>query len=171
MDIRFAAWSSILSGAAGHTYGGGHVWWAHVPESPAGVGTWPLESGFDRTTYEYEGAVSMGILSYFFKEIKWWNLEPHPEFILEYPQPYCLASPGEEYVIYLRYGGSPVINFGPDANGKKFTYYWFNPATGEKSDLQVIEGKENIRFICPEMYPGVTDLRDFVLYIKSDTLL
>ena len=33
-DIRFAAWSAILSGAAGHTYGGGHVWLASVPESP-----------------------------------------------------------------------------------------------------------------------------------------
>ena len=30
MDIRFAAWSAILSGAAGHTYGGGHVWLASV---------------------------------------------------------------------------------------------------------------------------------------------
>jgi Protein of unknown function (DUF4038) len=38
MDIRFAAWSAILSGAAGHTYGGGHVWLASVPESPAGGG-------------------------------------------------------------------------------------------------------------------------------------
>jgi hypothetical protein len=25
-DIRFAAWSAILSGAAGHIYGGVHVW-------------------------------------------------------------------------------------------------------------------------------------------------
>ena len=81
MDIRFAAWSSILSGAAGHTYGGGHVWWAHVPESPASVGNWPLEVEFDRTTYDYEGAVSMGILSNFFKDIEWWNMEPHPELI------------------------------------------------------------------------------------------
>jgi hypothetical protein len=35
-DVRFAAWSAILSGAAGHTYGGGHVWLAHVPEAPSG---------------------------------------------------------------------------------------------------------------------------------------
>jgi len=167
MDIRFAAWSSILSGAAGHTYGGGHVWWAHVPESPAGVGSWPLEVGFDRTTYDYEGAVSMGILAKFFKGIQWWNMEPHPELILEYPQPFCLARPGEEYVIYLRYGGSPVINLGANATDKQYEYYWFNPATAEKQDTQPITGKELMRLTCPEMYPGVTDLRDWVLYIKS----
>jgi hypothetical protein len=167
MDIRFAAWSSILSGAAGHTYGGGHVWWAHVPESPASVGSWPLEVEFDRTTYDYEGAVSMGILSNFFKEIGWWNMAPHPELILEYPQPFCLAKPGEEYLIYLRYGGSPVINLGAAAEETDFSFFWFNPATGKKNEAQVIKGKEFIRLSCPEMYPGVTELRDWVLYIKN----
>ena len=31
-DVRFGAWSAVLSGAAGHTYGGGGVWIADVPE-------------------------------------------------------------------------------------------------------------------------------------------
>jgi hypothetical protein len=167
MDIRFAAWSSILSGAAGHTYGGGHVWWADVPESPSNVGSWPMEVGFERTTYDYEGAVSMGILAKFFKSIQWWNMEPHPELIMEYPQPFCLARPGEEYLIYLRYGGSPVINLGATASEKEYEYYWFNPGSGEKKETQVITGKELIRLTCPEMYPGVKDLRDWVLYIRS----
>jgi hypothetical protein len=167
MDIRFAAWSSILSGAAGHTYGGGHVWWADVPESPENVGGWPLEAGFERTTYDYDGAVSMGIIAQFFKGIDWWNMEPHPELILEYPQPFCLARPGEEYLVYLRYGGSPVINLGATAGGKNYEYYWFNPGTGEKKETEVAAGKELIRLNCPEMYPGVTELRDWVLYIKS----
>jgi hypothetical protein len=167
MDIRFAAWSSILSGAAGHTYGGGHVWWADVPESPSNVGSWPMEAGFERTTYDYEGAVSMGILAKFFMGIQWWNMEPHPELILEYPQPFCLARPGEEYLVYLRYGGSPVINLGATASEKEYEYYWFNPGSGEKKDTEVVRGKDLIRLTCPEMYPGVTDLRDWVLYIKS----
>jgi hypothetical protein len=28
-DIRFGAWTAFLSGAAGHTYGGGHLGWPH----------------------------------------------------------------------------------------------------------------------------------------------
>ncbi|HEY9487236.1 MAG TPA: DUF5060 domain-containing protein, partial [Chryseosolibacter sp.] len=101
-DIRFGAWSAILSGAAGHTYGGGHVWLAHVPESPGGGGPWPLEKGFERNTLNYPGAVSMGHLSAFFKKVKWWEMAPHPELVQEYPDPYCLAQPGHEYVVYLR---------------------------------------------------------------------
>src|ERR1039458_3770450 len=34
MDVRFAAWSAMLSGAAGHTYGGGHQWRSEERRSP-----------------------------------------------------------------------------------------------------------------------------------------
>ena len=47
----------------------------------------------------------MKYLAAFFKNVKWWNMAPHPELVKEYPQPFCLANPGEEYVLYLRYGG------------------------------------------------------------------
>ncbi len=115
MDIRFGAWSAILSGAAGHSYGGGHVWLASVPESPAGEGDWPIEKGFENTTYDYEGAQWMKHVAEFFKNIKWWNMKPHPELVLEYPQPFCLAKPGEEYVIYLRYAGVAKIKMDASA--------------------------------------------------------
>ena len=32
-------------------------------------------------------------------------MAPHAELVMEYPQPFCLANTGEEYIIYLRYGG------------------------------------------------------------------
>ena len=61
----------------------------------------PLEKEFERNTLDYEGAVSMEHLATFFKDVEWWNMSPHPELILDYPQPFCLANPGVEYVIYL----------------------------------------------------------------------
>ena len=64
-DVRFAAWSAVLSGAAGHTYGGGHVWRARRPEAPTRQGTWPLQEGFDSDTLDYPGAVSIGFLGGF----------------------------------------------------------------------------------------------------------
>ena len=46
-------------GAAGHSYGGGHVWWAHRPESPADQGSWPLEKSFETNTLdEFYGEIS-----------------------------------------------------------------------------------------------------------------
>ncbi|MCK5101585.1 MAG: DUF4038 domain-containing protein [Cyclobacteriaceae bacterium] len=167
MDVRLAAWGSILSGAAGHTYGGGHVWLAHVPESHAGSGPWPLEKEFDRTTYDYEGAVSMAHLVELFKEMKWWNMEPHPELVLDYPQPFCLANPGEEYVLYLRYGGFIKLRMDEKAVGNSYSFFWYNPATGHRYDTKYIKGERILNFRCPESYPGVKNYRDWVLYIKK----
>jgi hypothetical protein len=64
--------------------------------------TWPYEKGFEKTTYDYPGAQSMKYLADFFRNIQWWSMTPHPELIKEYPQPFCLAHPGKEYVVYLR---------------------------------------------------------------------
>lgn len=167
MDIRFAAWSAILSGAAGHTYGGGHVWLASVPEAPGGGGTWPYEKGFERTTYDYEGAVSMKHLSAFFRNIEWWKMSPHPELVREYPQPFCLADPGREYVLYLRYGGVVKLMLDKNAASDTYIYKWYNPGTGKYYDERKISGKEIMTFTCPESYPGTTELRDFVLHIRK----
>ncbi len=167
LDIRFAAWSAILSGAAGHTYGGGHVWLADVPESPGGGGSWPLEKGFERTTYDYEGAMSMKYLATFFSDIEWWNMSPHSELVSEYPQPFCLAKPGYEYILYLRYGGTVKLKLGDTSGSSSYTYYWFNPGNGRKYDAQTIKGAEVLEFNCPESYPGTKDYKDWVLYIRK----
>lgn len=164
-DIRLAAWGAVLSGAAGHTYGGGHVWLASVPESPGGGGPWPIEKGFDRTTYDYEGARSMGIMSNFFDEVRWWELSPHPELVIDYPQPFCLAKPGEEYIVYARYGGYFELELGK-ANAI-FSYFWLNPATGEKTSLMTKQGGGRVSFMCPGGYPAKTEVADWVLYIKA----
>ena len=140
MDIRFAAWTAILSGAAGHTYGGGFVWLANVPESPAGGGSWPLEKGFERNTLDYEGAVSMGHLSAFFKKIKWWEMAPHPELVIEYPDKYCLAIPGQEYLVYLRWAGTLKVDLRPSSETDSFEYYWFDPGSGKSNPPKTVQG-------------------------------
>lgn len=164
-DIRLAAWGAVLSGAAGHTYGGGHVWLASVPESPGGGGPWPIEKGFDRTTYDYEGARSMGIMSKFFKEIKWWELSPAPELISDYPQPFCLAEPGEEYIIYARYGGYLKVDLRKE--DAMFSFSWFNPGTGDRTPTRTTKGGEWVSFMAPGSYPSNTEVSDWVLHIRK----
>jgi len=166
-DIRFGAWTAILSGAAGHTYGGGHVWLAHVPESPSGGDTWPLEKGFDRNTFDYEGAVSMGYLSVFFKKLDWWKMAPHPELVSEYPDKYCLAVPGQEYVVYLRWAGTFKLDLRPSVETDEFEYYWFNPATGKSSNPVTARGGAIRFFSAPGGYPGTVHFTDWVLHIRK----
>lgn len=168
-DIRLAAWGSVLSGAAGHTYGGGHVWLASVPEAPSrGGGTWPLEVGAELASFDYEGAVSMQHLASFFKNVGWWNMHPAPELVNDSPQPFCLANPGVEYVIYLRYGGMINLDMLQEAEGKTFTAYWYNPATGESTSQKQVKGGRSVRFIAPGMYPGTLEFGDWVLHIYSE---
>lgn len=165
MDVRLAAWGGILSGAAGHTYGGGHVWLGGTPESPAGTGgAWPIEEGVALESFDYEGALSMKHLATFFSKINWWEMAPHPELVKDYPQPYCLANPGKEYVLYLRYSG--MLNLKIPGNGEKtFSYYWYNPATGESTNPEQITGKEYLQFVSPGMYPGTLNYSDWVLHV------
>lgn len=166
LDIRFAAWSAIMSGAAGHTYGGGHVWLASVPEAPGGGGSWPYEKGFERTTYDYEGAVSMKYLAAFFKDTEWWNMSPRPDLLKDTPQPLCLANPGKEYILYLRYGGIVTLEMDPEAASYSYVYRWFEPGTGKYHNERKVSGKEKLQFTCPESYPAHLELKDFVLHVK-----
>ncbi|HZH95472.1 MAG TPA: DUF4038 domain-containing protein [Flavisolibacter sp.] len=168
-DVRFAAWSAVLSGAAGHTYGGGHVWLAHVPEAPSGAGgAWPLEMGFERNTLDYEGARSMGYLAQFFKKTQWWKMSPHAELVLEYPENrYCLAVPGQEYIVYLRWGGTMKIDLKKTSENDRFQYYWFDPATGKSLTPKEIRGGAEVFLSAPGGYPGNVNFHDWVLHIKK----
>jgi hypothetical protein len=104
-------------------------------------------------------------LAEFFKNIRWWDMAPHPELVQEYPQPLCLANPGEEYVLYLRYAGTVKVRMNESAASGQYQYYWFNPATGKSYDPQTIQGNSILEFSCPGSYPDVPDYRDWVLYI------
>ena len=162
-----AAWGAMMSGAAGHTYGGGHVWLAHVPESPAGGGPWPLEKSFDTNTLDYAGARSMAYMATFFKNIEWWKLGPRPDLIHEYPDKYCIALPGNEYVVYLRWGGGVKVDLRPSSENDTFEYTWFNPDTGKFLSPGTVKGGNVRYFASPNSYPAQLQYADWVLRLKK----
>jgi hypothetical protein len=167
MDIRFGAWSAFMSGAAGHSYGGGHIWRAHLPESPEGVGAWPMDTSFKVNTMRYQGAQSIHFFSEFLHKIKWWEFEPHPEFVFDNPSHFCSAIPGKEYLIYLRYGGSVGIDL-QDASGKKMKYEWTDLSTQSTAKKGELMGGNISNLMPPEDYPGETEYKDWLLYIYTE---
>ncbi len=164
-DVRFGAWSAILSGAAGHTYGGGHVWWANVPEAPANQGSWPLEAGFENDTLDYPGAVSMAFLGQFLRGIEWWKLEPHPELVSDYPERFCVAIPGREYVVYLRWGGTVKVDLQQPASGG-YSYRWLDLSTGTSQPGGTVAAGGQHVFHTPQDYPRSPQPKDWVLEVK-----
>ncbi len=167
MDVRFAAWSAVMSGAAGHTYGGGHTWRVHLPERPTGIGSWPMDTSLSVNTLIYPGAVSVGFMGNYLRKIEWWKLEPHPEFVLENPSPFCLADPGNEYLFYLRYGGSVKLDLSNLTTSDEFEYQWTDLVNNVDSRSGKIKGASLIEIKCPEDYPGVVNFKDWVLHIKK----
>jgi len=166
MDIRFGAWSAIMSGAAGHTYGGGHIWRAHLPERPTGVGSWPMDTSLNTNTMLYPGAVSVGFMGKYLRQTEWWKLEPHPELVQENPSHFCLALPGYEYLFYLRYGGSVKIDLRAYPASIKFKAQWTDLVNGMQSDERVVAGGDIVEIRCPEDYPGFVNFKDWLLHVR-----
>ena len=165
-DIRFGAWTAFLSGAAGHTYGGGHIWIGHTPESrKSGSGTWPLDTSFRVNTCFYPGAVSMGFMSGYLNSFKWWELSPHPELIMESPEYYCAADPGKDYLVYLRYGGSFKLDFTKMSENDIFNYEWVDLVNSKITRKGTVTGGKIIQLKCAEDYPGVLEGKDWLVRI------
>jgi len=168
MDIRFAAWSAIMSGAAGHTYGGGHTWRAHLPERPTEVGAWPMDTSFSSNTLLYPGAISVGFMGNFLRTLEWWKMEPHPELVGENPSQYCLADPGREYLFFLRYGGSVKLDLTGYPESVEFTSTWTDLENSKTLQSYTCKGGKIVEIKCPEDYPGVVRYKDWVLHVSRD---
>jgi hypothetical protein len=165
-DIRFGAWSAILSGAAGHSYAGGHVWKAHVPEAPNGKDTWPMDLNFETNTLDYPGAKSLAFLAGFLQETQWWKLEPHPEWVIDNPSTYCAADPGNDYVVYLRWGGTVKIDLSSAASSTPFHCQWIDLTQEKVRKERTVNGGGIVLFYPPEDYPGVDKNGDWLLSIR-----
>jgi len=164
-DIRFGAWSAVLCGAAGHSYGGGHVWRAHVPESPDPGRIWPLERGFKRDTLNYPGARSLAFMVRFLRSIRWWELEPHPELVHDNPSRYCAAVPGREYLLYLRWGGCVGLDLKATEPQQEFQYEWIDLVDERVRFKGKLKGGAVREISPPEDYPGVLQCKDWLLHV------
>jgi len=155
---RFMFWASMLTGAAGHTYGAG--------------GIWQMNSGTVRgSAYEFTpwheamhfpGSTQLGLGKRLLERYPWWRFEPHPEWVdshstvlLEphkewydankrwsarrgkYDLPYAAGIPNEVRFIYIpghiyNWSAPVVKNLEP---GVAYHAYYFDPVSGREHDL------------------------------------
>ncbi|TVR68586.1 MAG: DUF4038 domain-containing protein [Marinilabiliales bacterium] len=167
MDIRLGAWSAFLSGAAGHSYAGGHVWKAHVPESRMGPDAWPMDLGFETNTMDYPGAVSMGVMSRFLQGTEWWRFEPAPGLVSDYPDRYASHIPGEKILAYLRYGGGAKIDLSLFPEGTPLRLTWLDPSNGETRSRTMASPGSTHFISSPTSYPGTLEYRDWVMLLEK----
>ena len=141
------------------------LWRAHVPEAPATRGSWPLEMSFERDTLDYPGARSLSFMVKFLREFDWWKLEPHPELVHESTPRYCGAIPGQQYIVYLRWGGVLKLDLRPSSPSQRFQYRWIDLVEEKVKRTGEVNGGGVRQFRPPEDYPGVEQYKDWLLHV------
>jgi hypothetical protein len=107
----------------------------------------------------------MGFLAKFLKGIAWWKLEPHPELVLEYPQPLASAITGEEYVVYARYGGQLKLDLRSSLASDRYRFTWIDLVASKEARGGTINGAAIRSFHAPEDYPGNLQFKDWLLHV------
>jgi hypothetical protein len=150
---RFLFWSSLLSGAAGHTYGANGLWQVNRREQPYG----PSPHGTSWGDLPWEeaaqlpGSRQLGLAKALLLRYPWQHFEPHPEWVTPRQSvekrmaAYAAGIPGQVRVIYIPaeevwtvWRGSMAIQ-GLEAD-VTYRAFYFNPKNGAESDLGLVQG-------------------------------
>ncbi|MBN1350902.1 DUF4038 domain-containing protein [candidate division KSB1 bacterium] len=136
---RMLFWGSMLSGAAGHTYGANGIWQVNTREKAFGAS--PHGSSWGNLPWEdacrLPGSAHLGIGKRLLEKYPWWQFEPHPEWVNTAGDPsdayfraYAAGIPRKVRMIYF----SPFLPL-KQVNGieKDVNYQAIlaNPSTGE----------------------------------------
>ena len=99
------------------------------------------------------------------RSVDFWRLEPHPEFVVENPSKYCLAIPGEIYLMFLRWGGAVKLDL-TEYEGKTYSQQWIDLVTEKMHNPRELKGGSVQTINAPEDFPGVLQEKDWILLIK-----
>lgn len=139
-DARQTAYSSMLSGACGHTYGNHNIWQFYT-EQRAGI-SWARTHW--KTALQQAGALQAGLMRKVFEQRPWQRLVPDQTLIVDdNPEnvEYKLASvsqDGDFMMVYIPYGSATKIDL-RKLSGKSLRGWWFNPRDGRTIPLGTFE--------------------------------
>jgi hypothetical protein len=66
--------------------------------------------------------------------LQWWKMEPRDDLVSQ--GAYCLAEPGQQYLVYLPTGKQADVKL----SDGKYRAQWFNPRTGQWSAIGIVSG-------------------------------
>jgi hypothetical protein len=180
--IRFAFWTSMLSGEAGHTYGAGGIFEMEARDQPYGLtadgdfhsyGDLPWD-----VAYLFPGAQQVAWGKQLLARYEWWRLEPHPEWVEphwtkeDYMLPYAASIPGELYIVFMpqltrakprslhQFSMPTIKKLNPNVT---YEALWFNPATGKEFPI----GKAAPAPDGTWQPPDPDDMVDWVLVVEK----
>lgn len=165
---RLTYWCSMLSGAAGYTYGANGLWQAntrHHPYGPSPHGASWGDAPWEEA-YQLEGSQQLGLAKGLLTAYDWSHFEPHPGWVepagsaANVEAPFAAGIPGQVRIIYLYQPTVPwvktrtwVCQLEPDVS--YLAFYW-NPRNGRRHDIGAVEPNEEGRWAIP-IQPTMSD--------------
>jgi len=130
---RYVFWGSVLSGAAGLTYGAAGIWHAGIEGSPASVNTYDFTTW--RQGMDYPGSAQMGLNAQFIEKYPWEKFESRPDWVDN--GLFAAGVPGEIRMVYkprphaYNWSGLKVYGLEKDT---PYNVFFFDPSTGRTFD-------------------------------------
>jgi hypothetical protein len=159
---RFLFWSSLLSGACGHTYGANGLWQvnsAAEPYGPSPHGTsWGDVSW--QAAAQLPGSRQIGLGKALLERYRWWEFEPHPEWVKPHQTPanrmsaYAAGIPGQVRVVYIpaetiwTVHRQEMVVQGLES-GVSYRAGYFNPKTGDVTALGAVQPNAAGDYVVP----------------------
>lgn len=143
-DVRQAAWWSMLSGAAGHTYGDHNVWQMWQPgRQPISAARTPW-----RAAIKHPGSAHMGVMRRILEANGFGNLRPAQQLLAvggEGGRRHVAAETedGKKLIVYTPYGDA--VRLKSTAISPSFVLRWFNPRNGTSVGVSPMR---------PELFPN-----------------
>lgn len=169
---RLVFWASMLSGAAGHTYGANGIWQVNRRAAPHG----PSPHGADYGTIPWDeamilpGSGQLGLAKAFLQRLPWHTMEPHPEWacfpggplLTEENVPYAAGIAEVVRVIYAPCRQPLQVRDIEPAVRYRATL--FDPASGEESSAGAVRPDPDGTWNC---VPAAGSHPDWVLLLEA----
>jgi hypothetical protein len=176
---RFLFWSSLLSGAAGHTYGANGLWQVNrsgQPYGPSPHGTSWGDLPWDEAA-QLPGARQLGLGKALLMRYPWQRFEPHPEWVTPHQSAekrvsvYAAGIPSQVRVIFIPaeevwtvWRGQATIR--ALEAGVTYHAFYFNPKTGAETDLGIVQVDSTESYVLPK--PPI--FQDWVLVLERQAV-
>jgi Protein of unknown function (DUF4038)/Domain of unknown function (DUF5060) len=153
---RFMFWASILSGAAGHTYGANGIWQLNRAEKPYGPS--PHGRSWGNTPWDVAaqlpGSRMLGLGKEYLMKFDWKRFQPHPEWVepcwtkQNYIQSYAAGIPGEVRMIFTPPSWNPP-KMKQLERGVNYTASFFDPANGVEHPIGRVTPDDSGDWVSP----------------------
>ncbi|MBU6399462.1 MAG: DUF4038 domain-containing protein [Verrucomicrobia bacterium] len=154
---RFMAWTCLLSGTAGHTYGANGIWQVNRREQPYGKsphgGNWGTTPWDD--AMRLPGSRQVGLAKGLLERYEWWRFEPHPAWAGfdgpgradPFVVPYSAGIEGKTRIVFVPLARAIVLRQLEPA--LRYDAFYFNPTDGTTSEIGVKRSDARGNWIVP----------------------